>query len=309
MLDLDLNLLANLSALLQTRSVSHAARRRGMSQPAMSRSLAELRRLLDDPLLVRTRGGMMLTRRAEELAAPLRGWLDEAERLVMRPCIDPAALDRTFRIAASAAAARAVLGPVLPVLADEAPRVSVAVRTVTDAVAALAAGEVDLAIGATEPDRRLVHERHVLSEALLCVVRPGHPLAAKREGQPVALDALQAWPAVAIGVGEDRLDPLAAALRARGLEPRVAAELPCPAAARDLLARSDAVMVLPERAARDEALAAGLSLFAAPPELGRANYWLTWHTRGHRDPALQWLIDVLAEGVCMPAAPLLAAAE
>ena len=100
MLDFDLNLLAHLAALVETGSVTGAARRVGISQPAMSRSLSRLRVLLGDPLLVRTRGGMILTRRAEELAVPLRAWLIQAESFVATPAFEASAIDRPLRLIA-----------------------------------------------------------------------------------------------------------------------------------------------------------------------------------------------------------------
>ena len=68
---IDLNLLVVLEALLAERHISRAALRLQLSQPAVSHSLARLRQLLDDPLLVRGQGGLVLTARAHELAAPL----------------------------------------------------------------------------------------------------------------------------------------------------------------------------------------------------------------------------------------------
>ena len=69
---LDLNLLPALEALLRRRNVTHAAADVGLSQPAMSRALARLREIFDDPLLVRARGGLAPTPAAEALAPRLR---------------------------------------------------------------------------------------------------------------------------------------------------------------------------------------------------------------------------------------------
>ena len=72
---IDLNLLVALDALTRERSVTKAAKRAGVTQSAMSHTLRRLRDLFDDPLLVRGRGGMVLTPRAEALAIPLRSGL------------------------------------------------------------------------------------------------------------------------------------------------------------------------------------------------------------------------------------------
>src|SRR6185437_3973870 len=73
---IDLNLLVALDALLHERSVTRAAARVGLSQPGMSNALARLRRLLDDPLLVRRGSGLVPTARADALIGPVHEALE-----------------------------------------------------------------------------------------------------------------------------------------------------------------------------------------------------------------------------------------
>src|SRR5689334_19433821 len=73
---IDLNLVVHLHALLAERHVTRAARRVGITQSAMSRSLAKLRAVLGDPLLVRAGRGLALTPRAQGLVDPLGRALD-----------------------------------------------------------------------------------------------------------------------------------------------------------------------------------------------------------------------------------------
>src|ERR1700694_5260302 len=80
---LDLNLLVALDALLREASVSHAAMRIGLSQPAASHALARLRDLIGDPLLVRSGARMELTPRAQALRGPLAQALDQVRRLFL----------------------------------------------------------------------------------------------------------------------------------------------------------------------------------------------------------------------------------
>ncbi|EKD71727.1 MAG: Transcriptional regulator, LysR family protein [uncultured bacterium] len=77
---LDLNLLIALKALLEEKHVSRAAERIGLSQPAMSRALAKLRRVLNDPLLVKGANGLDLSARASDLYQPLLNILSEIHR-------------------------------------------------------------------------------------------------------------------------------------------------------------------------------------------------------------------------------------
>src|SRR5450432_3894176 len=97
----NLNLLVALDALLGERSVSAAAKLTRVTPSAMSHSLAELRDLLDDPLLVRSGRGMVLTPRAEALVGPLHTMLLDVQRLVRgRAMFEPATAERRFVIAA-----------------------------------------------------------------------------------------------------------------------------------------------------------------------------------------------------------------
>lgn len=302
--------------LLHTKSVTSAAQKLNMSQPAMSRSLAELRQILGDPLLVRTRGGMLLTRRAEELVGPVQQWLHEAERLVSPPHIDLSTLRRRFRIVAADYGILSVLRPAIPAIMAEAPGVSLDITPhIGDVVARLATGELDLALSCTEPDRMLVHERHLVHEDFVCLVRPGHPLTHQLADGPPTIDDVLAWPHISVSVNEQTDDPVSIALARRGLERRVVATTPYFAGAQTLLRETDMVLTLPASVARDPSVNSNLRLIAAPPELGGFDYWLMWHTRSQGDPAMQWLIDLITRQCALLcstddcAEPLLIAAE
>src|SRR3546814_1028487 len=97
---IDLNLLVAFDALLAEQSVTRTAGRLGLSQPAMSSALGRLRRLIDDPILVRTATRMVPTQRAVELVGPVRQILAQVELALSAPApFDPASTRRRFRIA------------------------------------------------------------------------------------------------------------------------------------------------------------------------------------------------------------------
>ena len=299
MQQIDLNLLGQLAVLLQTRSVTRAAARLGISQPALSRSLAELRRLFGDPLLVRTRGGMLLTRRAEELVKPLQEWLAHAHNFVLPERLNPARLVRRFRIIAAEQAVTAVLVPTLAPMLECAPQVRIdIVPDRGDPREQLAAGEADLALGRPRPDRHLIHDRFLRREDLLCVLRNGHPLLAEAATRELLVSDLLRWPHISIASGPDE-DPLAKIFPGRPIERRVVATLPSLASAGALLSFSDAIAVLPASAAQCASEDRRLAALPAPAELGVWEHWALWHNRAHRDPAVQWLIELLARH-CQP---------
>ncbi|WP_055574243.1 LysR family transcriptional regulator, partial [Streptomyces prasinopilosus] len=127
----NLNLLVPLLALLEERSVTRAAQRVGLSQPAMSHALTRMRRLLGDELVVRQGTGMTLTPRALELIPPLRSALEQAARVVNFPSFDPATDRRVITVALTNSTAF-VIGPRLTrLLAERAPHTTLRLRTIT----------------------------------------------------------------------------------------------------------------------------------------------------------------------------------
>jgi DNA-binding transcriptional LysR family regulator len=129
----DLNLLFPLNALLIERSVTKAAERLLVGQPAMSTSLAKLRKLFDDPLLVREGRGMALTPFAETLRQPVQALLVAArEVLTSGGSFDPSSHHQTFTIIASDYCSTILLGPALRGLAIEAPGVRIKIKPLRD---------------------------------------------------------------------------------------------------------------------------------------------------------------------------------
>lgn len=127
----NLNLLVPLLALLEERSVTRAAERVGLSQPAMSHALGRMRRLFGDDLLVRQGSGVVLTPRALQLIAPLRAVLRQTAEVVNFPGFDPATDRRVVTVAMTTSTAF-VLGPrLMRLVAERAPRTTLRVRTIT----------------------------------------------------------------------------------------------------------------------------------------------------------------------------------
>ncbi|MFI9601200.1 LysR family transcriptional regulator [Streptomyces sp. NPDC052043] len=127
----NLNLLVPLLALLEERSVTRAAERVGLSQPAMSHALTRMRRMLGDDLVVRQGSGVTLTPRALELVGPLRSALQQTARIVNFPLFDPA-MDRRVITVAMTNSTAFVVGPRLTRLVTEhAPHATLRLRTIT----------------------------------------------------------------------------------------------------------------------------------------------------------------------------------
>ena len=292
--NIDLNLLLTLELLLENRSVSTVARRMGASQPTVSRSLGRLREIFEDPLLIRTNHGMELTRRAEELIEPLRQWLETTEQLFADQEFDPSKLERQFRIAATDSGVAAVLSEAFPLLRARAPGVSLIVKAYSDNIVAdLSSGASDLAITGFSPDESATYQRRLLKESNVCIVHADHPLAGT-EGA-LSLDDYLAWPHVSILVGAHGHDPINGMLGRQAAQRHVVASIPYFCVAPSMLAGSDAILTLPAQVAASFTGHADLVRLTPPVEIPSYDYWLLWHERSRRDPATQWLIDLIAD--------------
>src|SRR5215208_8195750 len=129
---IDLNLLLVFESLMDERNVTRAARRIGLSQPAMSNALTRLRRTFDDPLLVRTSEGMSPTPAAHALIGPVRAALAGLRAaLEDKPAFDPAASKRKFHLLANDYAEIMLLAPVITSLRAKADEISLRVHRST----------------------------------------------------------------------------------------------------------------------------------------------------------------------------------
>jgi DNA-binding transcriptional LysR family regulator len=288
----DLGMLVHLDALLQESSVSGAAKRVGLSTPAMSHSLARIRERLGDPILVRAGRGMLLTPRAESLKARVHTLVAEARQALEpeRP-FEPEALDRTFVVHASDYVLTVLGARIDASLRVEAPNACLrfAPNTVDDA-ASLRDGGSDLAIGIYGDLPQEMRSRVLLTDRFVAVVRRGHPVVGKRLTleQYVRLPHVQIAPR---GLPGGYIDD---ELRARGHVRRVARAIPYFVTALQLAAQTDYVLTVSERIAKLHASTLDLMVHEVPMDLRPYALSLVWHPRFDGDAAHRFLRDAIA---------------
>lgn len=290
----DLNLLKLLDALLKERSVTYAGNRLGLSQPAASRALGRLRRLLQDPIVVRTRKGMEPTPRALALEAPLTRLLTEAQNIITPVLFDPATAQGRFAIASIDHMALMVLPSVISRLERLAPGLDLEIRSSRgDNVELVARGDAGLAIGVFSDDVLSAgfFRRNLYDEDLVCMVRRGHP-ALLEEWTAERFVALSHVLVAITGKGEALIDT---ALARQGLSRRVAVRLPYFLAAPMLVAESDMVLSLPRRLAQRMAQMLPLAVLELPLQTDSFVLSMIWHERTHSDPAHTWLRQQIVE--------------
>jgi DNA-binding transcriptional LysR family regulator len=291
--DLDANLVLALHALLQARSVSRAAERVGVGQPAMSHALKRLRERFDDPLLVRGDGRLMqLTPRALELADLAQQGAEAIARVFAEPAaFDPATSTRRFRVASSDAMNLNLLPGLLARLAQQAPGVDLELPITGPNVAvALDDGRLDLAIGRWDVAPLGLRRRRLYRERLVSVVRADHP----QVGETLDLPTFLALPHMLVAPRGTPRGVIDEALERLGHQRRIAVVLQSFLAAMIVVAGSDHVLTLPLRAVQRLQGKLALRVLTPPLELPGFELHQVWHERDHHDPAHRWLRSLVA---------------
>ncbi|WP_435172517.1 LysR family transcriptional regulator [Actinacidiphila sp. bgisy145] len=292
----DMNLLPALDALLREGSVTGAAAVMNVSPSAMSRTLARLRRVVGDPLLVPSGRGMALTPRARELRPQVAAALGQAlAALRPPPPVDLAEVQRDFVIRTNDSVAVVLGAALLARVAREAPGVRLRILPEGDEDPADLRDRVDLDLGAlpeTPPD---VRTAHLAEHRYVAAVRPGGDSPARGPGTaPLSPAGFVALPHVTVSrhgrarsVIDDRLAEL-------GLERRVLATVPTFGAACFLALETDAYAIVPSGFAERAAAALRLAVHEIPLRLPAVRFDMSWHVRHDADPAHRWLRDTLA---------------
>lgn len=288
----NLNLMVALDALLEERNVTRAARRVGITQPAMSQSLAQLRTLFDDPLFRRVAHGLEPTPRALALAEPVRQGLRLLGAALTTPAFEPRSSQRSFVIAASDYVEFVLLPPLLRALAAEAPGVRIEVRPwgLHEVPRALAQAELDLMIGYY--DELPPKHRHTLlfDEEYVCIVRRDHP----RVKTKLTLERYLELEHVLVSQRGDSPGSVDRALASRGLSRKIAARVSHFLMVPMLVSRTDLVAALSRRVAVPFTEPLGLRVLQPPLALPRARIGQVWHEQMEADPGHRWLREAIA---------------
>lgn len=290
---IDLNLLLSLHALLAEKHVTRAATRLHKSQPAISHSLAQLRALFQDPLLLRQGGSMVLTPHAQELMQPLQSALEQLQALVEAPRFDPARAQRRMTLALSDYAAQLLLPALMRRLRSEAPGMDLAISQGSREAMQiqLSDGEADLALGVFPDIAADIHVETLFEERFVSL--------ADKQQLPArgGLD-LAEWlrrPHVLVAMRPGAANEIDSALAAQGLRRRIALSLPHWSAAPAVLPGTDLVLTVARRSLGPLGRHSPLRSFAPPLPLPGFAFQQAWHARRDADPAHQWLRQLVRE--------------
>jgi DNA-binding transcriptional LysR family regulator len=294
LIGVDLNLVVAFDALAREQSVTRAAHRLGVTQSAVSHALRRLRDLLGDPLLVRGRGGMVLTPRAQALVVPVRTGLLTLQRALSQSAgFDPATAKRAFAIVSPDLFDLLMMPALLERMGRDAPGVDIAVVAADERrlPERLETGEVDIAVvprivGVQREDPPGVLRRTLLHDTFTCFMRADHPALGRARRRTLALDTYVGLSHALVGEGLGFVDR---ALEAKGLTRRIAVRVPTFYAALSIVAHSDLVLTGPNPLRRLGAGLPPITALAPPLPLPEHALDLLWHERFTKDPAHAWL--------------------
>jgi DNA-binding transcriptional LysR family regulator len=299
--NLDLHSLQCFDMLMRERSVSRAAERMEVSQSSMSEILARLRERLGDPLLVRTREGMVPTERAQTLLPQARLAIEQLRGLVERTDeFEPAQANERFRITATDYAQLLLMPTLMRQLQADAPRCAVDLVTINIRLVeqALEAGDVDLAIAYYPNPPPGLRRGPLFSDRYVCIARRGHPAVS----QQLKADEFASLPH--ISVSPSGLSYFAnvvdSALEAQGLTRRIVVTCPHFLLASHLVSQSDMVLALPYQAALALAVFFPLQMIEIPLPMKLVDVSMYWHERCHHSRSQQWLRDRVRSVLALP---------
>lgn len=289
----DLNLLVALDAILTERHLTRAGERLGLTQPTMSHTLARLRLLFDDELLIRIGRQYQLTLLAQELREPLRDILNEIERTIeQRPAFDPAVDERVFTVAASDYATFLVFQPALQRIQDAAPNVRLEVHPLLHSRAPTEAGDIDLAIWPAGIGPDLPHEV-LFTDRWVAIAWSGN-----EEVQDIlTLKQYLALPHVAYGgsLHQHQLDAADRALLLSHPETRIAMSVESFFLLPFMLTNTQHIAFVHERLARRLSYMGDIKVLQLEFEAAPIEEAMYWHPRLTADPAHKWLRNLLCE--------------
>lgn len=288
--ELDLHALRVLDVLFRERSITRAAEALHTQQPALSKTLARLRRYFDDPLFVRVALHMEPTAKALELEKPVRALLDGLQRLRSEQArFDATRSTRVFRVFSLDAGVIVMLLPVIKILLGSAPGVRLRAAQVglQNLHASLESGEIDLAIGEFPLLIPGIRRQNLFSGQHLCIFQKDHP---RLNQSPSLAEFLEEQHIVMTAAGTNHPHQLAE----RSLEEQlpaksIIAHVPTFTAAAILAKNTNAVATMPGPVAAVLARELGMQVAKPPIKLPGFEISQYWHERFDRDPGNQWL--------------------
>lgn len=296
--NLDIHLLRCFAALMDERSVSRAAERMHVSQPAMSHALARLRRHFDDPLLLRAQKEMVPTRCALTVRESVGRILLETENLFLRAVVFKPEVSRMKFVVTAPEFVEHVLTPkLLHRLQREAPGITLEIRVPDPERAAewLEKGEIDFRLGWLRTPPPMLRSKLLFRDGFVCLARKGHPQirGSITQEQYFSLPHVRSR-FVRNSTSGRVIDEVVAA---HGRKLNVAVLMQNVFSVFHVVAHSDLIATVPSRLVQDVSSQLPIQLLEPPVTIPDLRINLFWHERTHQEASHRWFRQLLADVV------------
>lgn len=285
----ELNLLIVFDAIMTESSITRAANRLNMTQPAVSNAVSRMRVAWKDDLFVKSGRNIQPTLKAQNLWEQIKDPVSQLSAVIRPSDFEPATAKRTFRISLADIVAQMLMVPLRKIIENEAPGVNIHLvpYTIINAQQVLDDANVDLVVGAALTLSPVIRAEYLFDPFYVCVMRPGHPLA---KGQ-ISLEEFAAAEHLLVSLSGDTTGFTDEVLAQKGLSRRIACTVNQFSLIPDLLVNSDLICIAPSGAVEKQIVSGKLAATLPPLDMPKTTANLFWHKRQDKDPGLVWLRD------------------
>lgn len=289
---IDLNLLVVLDAVLTEKSATRAARRLGVTQPAVSNALSRLRDLFGDPLVVRNGRGLAPTPRAAALAPKVARWIREARAILDDDdaAFDPARTEREFTLACADYYGMVVLPPLVAALRESAPHARLRLVSLEELVGGGGlADDIDVHVGRPKVIAAGCLSLSLFDEEFVCLTRREGSTTRRR----MSLREYAAASHVRVRVLGNVRDPIDDGLEKVGITRKIALTVPHFSLTPFVVLRMGWIATLASRLAHLYASVLPLRVRRPPVAIGPRSVDMIWHQRTTNDPGARFFRDLV----------------
>ncbi len=292
----DLNLLVIFDAIMMESSITGAATRIGMTQPAVSNAVARMRVIWKDPLFVKQGRGIRPTPHAEHLWQEIRNPLLAIRQASTENGFNPSTSTREFRIGATEHPPEMIWLPLRKVIEAEAPGISIhSVPIHRNTEALLLEASVDLAVHYYVGSHPKICASWLFSNKLACAVRPEHPLLQALDSDGVLpLEQYMKEDHLMVSLSGEARGNVDDVLAQSGLKRKIAMTVNHFSLIPSILKDSDLVCVTPQSVVASDVRAGTLVVVPLSFDIEPAPISLLWHTRQDRDPGNIWMRQLIS---------------
>lgn len=283
----ELNLLVVFDAIMTEGSVTRAAERLAMTQPAVSNALSRMRLVWKDEMFVKEGRRIQPTLFARNLWAQIRDPLQALNHAVDPDEFDPSTSNRTFRLAVASAVVDIAWQPLRALIEAEAPGISIHAipYTIVNGEQVLIDAEVDLVVGSTMSNSPVIQTEFLFNPTYVCIMRQGHPLAKAS----LTLDEFADAEHLLVSLSGDTTGYTDQVLAQHGRERRVAMSVNHFSVLPSLIENSDLIAVVPPTTVEEAIFSGRVAVTKPPVDISGAQIFSFWHKRQEKDGGLIWL--------------------